>query len=110
MNRREKELLRPAINATAHHNGDAWWELKRQIWEGGYASYYPAAGDFDVPAERAIAALPDETKAALVAEWRAAIPARWDGSDPEILAGYARVIVEEVIERARLAAYRTVNW
>lgn len=110
MNRNEKWLLRPAINAVAHHNRNAWWELKRQIWEGGYQPYYPVAGDFDAPAERAIAALSDETKAALVAEWRAAIPARWDGSDSEILVGYARVIVEEVIERARLAAYRTVNW
>lgn len=110
MTRNEQRLLRAAIKAVAHHNGNAWWELKRQIWEGGYASYYPAAGDFDAPAEQAIAALPDETKAALVAEWRAAIPARWDGSDSEILASYARVIVEEVIARARLAAYRTVSW
>jgi hypothetical protein len=37
-------------------------------------------------------------------------PVRSDGSDSEILASYARVVVEEVIECARLAAYRTVNW
>ena len=110
MTRNEQRLLRVAIKGVAHHNRNAWWELKRQIWEGGYASYYPAVGDFDVPAERAVAALSDETKVALVAEWRAAVPARSDGSDSEILASYARVIVEEVIERARLAAYRTVNW
>lgn len=110
MTRNEQSLLRAAINTVAHHNRNAWWELKRQIWEGGYASYYPAAGDFDAPAERAIAALSDEAKAALVVEWRLAVPARSHGPDAEILASYARVIVEEIIERARLAAYRTVNW
>ncbi len=110
MTRNERRLLRDAINATAHHNRNAWWELKRQIWDGGYASYYPATGDFDAPAQRAITALPSDAKAALVAEWRSAVPARSDGSDSEILASYARVVVEEIIERARLAAYRTKNW
>ena len=110
MNRREKELLRTAISAVAHHNRNAWWELKRQIWEGGYAPYYPAAGDFDAPAARAVAGSPNETKTALIAEWRSAVPARASLSDADILAGYARVIVEEVVKRARLAAYRTENW
>lgn len=72
MNRREKDLLRTAINAVAHHDRNAWWELKRLIWEGGYASYYPAAGDFDAPARWAVAALPSDTKAAPVTEWRSA--------------------------------------
>lgn len=110
MNRNEKRLLRDAIKWVAHHNRHAWWELKRQIWEGGYAPYYPADGDFDRPAERAIATLPDDTKSTLIHEWRTAVPARAELSDAEILASYARMIVEEVVERARLAAYRTVNW
>ena len=109
MTRNEKLLLRSAINTVAHHNRNAWWELKRQIWEGGYASDYSMAGDFDRPAERAVAALPDSAKTALIHEWRADVPARAELSDAEILASYARVIVEEVVERARLAAYRTVN-
>ncbi len=110
MNRNEKRLLRDAINAVAHHNRNAWRELKRQIWEGGHASYYPMAGDFERPAERAVAALPDSDKAALIHEWRSDVPARVALPDDEILASYARVIAEEVVERARLAAYRTVNW
>lgn len=110
MTRNEKRLLRPAINATAHHNRNAWWELKRQIFEGGYQSYYPVQGDFDAPAERAIAALPPETKTALIAEWRGAVPARTQYTDAEILAAYARVVVEAVVERASVAAYKTENW
>ena len=76
MNRNEKRLLREAIKMVAHHNRNAWWELKRQIFEGGYQSYYPMQGDFDSAAERTIAKQSDETKVALIAEWRHAVPAR----------------------------------
>jgi hypothetical protein len=110
MNRNERLLLRPAINAVARRNRNAWWELKRQIFDGGYQSYYPAQGDFDAPAERAIAGLPTETKAALIAEWRGAMPARTPYTDAEILVAYARVVVEVVVERACAAAYKTENW
>lgn len=110
MNREEKRLLRDVIKAVAHHNRHAWWDLKRQIFDGGFQSDYPGEGEFDGPAERRIAKLPDETKAALIAEWQNAVPARTKLTDPEILAAYSRAIVEEVVERARLAAYRTQNW
>jgi hypothetical protein len=94
----------------AHHNRNAWWELKRQIYDGGYQPHYPAQDDFDGPAQRAIANLPDETKVALIAEWRSDVPARAGLTEPAILAAYARVIVEEVVERARAAAYKTESW
>lgn len=110
MNRNEKRLLRDAIRMVTHHNRNAWWELKRQIFEGGYQSCYPVQGDFDRAAERTIAKQSDETKAALIAEWRQAVPARAGLTDSKILAAYARVVVEEVVERARLAASRTVSW
>lgn len=110
MNRNERLLLRSAINAVARHNRNAWWELKRQIYEGGYEPYYPVQGDFDEPAERAVAGLPPETKAALIAQWRSAVPARDPCTDSEVLTAYARVVVEAVVERARAAAYKTENW
>lgn len=110
MTRTEKRMLREAIKAVAHHNRNAWWELKRQIFEGGFQSRYPVQGDFDRPAERAIAKLPEETKLELVAEWRNAVPGRAKLTDQEILATYSRAIVEEVVCRARVAAYRTENW
>lgn len=110
MNLNEKRILRTAIKAVAHHNSNAWWELKRQIFDGGFQSYYPMQGDFDGPAERVIAGQSGDVKEALINEWRKAKPSRADLSDSEILAAYARLIVEEVVERARIAAYRTENW
>lgn len=85
-------------------------ELKRQIFEGGFQRYYPVQSDFDFPAQRAVERLPDETKALLINEWKSASPPRAQHSDSKILEAYARIIVEEVVERARLAAYRTINW
>ncbi|MDH0350797.1 hypothetical protein [Aeromonas caviae] len=110
MNRVEKSLLRSAIKAVTHFNSSAWWELKRQIFEGGFQRYYPVQSDFDFPAQRAVERLPDETKALLINEWKSASPPRAQHSDSKILEAYARIIVEEVVERARLAAYRTINW
>ncbi|WP_143280613.1 hypothetical protein [Brachymonas denitrificans] len=110
MNRNEKRILRPIIKAVAHQNSNAWWELKRQIFDGGYQTYYPMQGDFDGPAQRVIAGQTQEVKEALINEWKTAIPSRADLSDSEILDAYVRMIVEEVVERARVAAYRTENW
>lgn len=110
MNSNEKRILRNAIKTVAQHNRNAWWELKRQIFESGYQTYYPVQFDFDQPAERVIAGQPDAVKEALVAEWKRAIPSRPELPDAEILACYARLIVTEVVERARVAAYKTENW
>jgi len=110
MNRNEKRILRNAIKAVAQHNPNAWWELKSQIFNHGYQFYYPVQGDFDRPAERVIACLSEAEKEELINEWRTAMPQRTDFSDSEILSKYARLIVEEVVERARAAAYRTINW
>lgn len=110
MNRAEKRILREAIRAVAQANSNAWWELKRQIYDGGFQSYYPVQGDFDHPAQRVIAAQSNEVKSSLLKEWRSARPARPQLSDSEILEAYGRLVVEEVVARARLAAYRTTNW
>lgn len=110
MNRNEKRILRTAIKVVAHHNSNAWWELKRQIFDAGYQHYYPMERDFDGPADRVISGQSVAIKEALINEWRMAKPPRADLSDSEILATYARLIVEEVVERARVAAYRTQNW
>lgn len=110
MNRNEKRILRTKINAVAHHDSNAWWELKRQIFDFGYQSYYPMQGDFDGPAEREIAGLSDAAKEYLIKEWKNAKPPRTDLSDSKILMTYAHLIVEEVVKRARVAAHRTENW
>lgn len=110
MNRNEKRILRSVIKAVAHHNSNAWWELKRQIFEGGYQSYYPMQDDFYGPAQRLILDKTQEVKKSLISEWKTALPSRAELSDSEILDAYARMVVEEVVSRARVAAYRTTNW
>jgi len=110
MTRNEKRILRSAIKAVAHHNSNVWWELKRQIFEGGYSPYYPAKDDLDGPAEEVVAGLPSDVKDSLLSEWRRARHGQAEWPDSEILDSYARMIVSEVVERARVAAYRTIHW
>lgn len=110
MTRNEKRILQGVIKAIANHNSNAWWELKRQIFDYGYQSYYPIQGEYDHPAQHRVNRLSVEKKIALIAEWQSVVPSRAELSDDAILAAYARLIVEEVINRARIAAYRTTNW
>lgn len=111
MTRNEKRLLGAAIKAVAHFDESEWYDLKREIFDFGYQPEYPTQGAFYDPADREMAKLPEETKAALVTEWRSHVPSYTAyTADAEILAAYSRVIVAEVVERARRAAYRTVTW
>ena len=106
----EKRILSTIIKAVRSQNKNAWWELKRQIFEGGYQPYYPAQGDFDVQAVQAISCLPSEVKDSLVAEWRRSNKGTTGISSEKILNFYQKMIVEEIVERARIAALRTYNW
>lgn len=110
MTKNEKRILRDAIKHVAHHNAYAWWDLKRQIFEGGFQSYYPVQGDFDEPAKRAIDRLSKEERQDLLAEWRKSAGRDSAFNEKQILETYARMIVEEVVARASVAAYRTIHW
>lgn len=108
MNSEQKRILRESITAVRLRNKWAWWELKRQIFDGGYQNWYPAQGDFQPEVERAVGSFSDATRRALVAEWRKS--RRSDDDEHVILAHYPALIMEEIVERARLAAYRTIHW
>jgi len=110
MTRVEKQILRASIKAVAHHNPHAWWELKRQIYDGGYQPYYPMQGDFQFDAERAVKLLTANSKEKLLEEWRKTNPGTSVTSFEDLVSHYAAVIIEEVVERANVAAYRTTNW
>ncbi|CAN5723017.1 hypothetical protein BH11PSE12_BH11PSE12_17290 [soil metagenome] len=111
MTRNEKRILRNAIKSVTHHNRIAWTELKLQIYHNGYQFDYPVRGDFDFPAEMAIMRMSAEDKQLLLNEWKNTNSEEsGEKPDSEIFNYYARVIVEEVVVRARAAAYRTVNW
>jgi len=110
MNRQEHALLRETINAAAHHHPNAWWALKWQIFDSGYQPFYPAQGDFISAANRAVNALPADRKQALVQTWNSRCPPRVALPEAQILERYAATIVEVIVERARVAASRTIHW
>lgn len=106
----EKKILRPAIRWVVQHDKDAWWQLKREIWDSGYQINYDAQGDFLEAATRAVERLPPEDKSKLLEEWKKENPQQGTYSDEGFIANYTLLILVEVIERARTAAYQTVNW
>jgi len=84
--------------------------LKRQIWDGGFQTYYPRQGEFDRAAARALKGLNFSEKQALVVEWRKSNPHQLDWTEEQIVLGYVPLVIEEVVTRATAAAYRTTNW
>ncbi len=106
----ERQILGPLIKGIVRYYKDSWGQLKREIWDLGHQSYYVAQGDFLAPIERAISRIPSETRTLLSSEWRAANPRRDDISDSNFVAVYTLFTLEELIRRAKVAAYRTCNW
>jgi len=47
---------------------------------------------------------------ALIREWRTRNPSRGEKEDKRILDFYAGMVIEEVVQRAKRAAYRTIHW
>ena len=92
MTRDEKRILRDAIRHVAHHNANAWWELKRQIFEGGFHLYYPVQSDFDFSARQAIDRLSPEERERLVAEWSKSHGKSSTLNNEQIWESYARMI------------------
>lgn len=84
--------------------------LKREVWDGGYQPFYPMQSNFEPRAERVIARLPEADKQALLLDWRKEHPCDAPTSDEVVLGICAAIVVEEIVRRANVAAYRTVNW
>lgn len=110
MTRHQLAILGAAIKGVAHHNEHAWERLKWEIFDCGNQSHYPAQSFFDSLAEKAVESLSSTDKKALVASWRRTHPHEQDRSDKEILGMFPDLIVQEIVSRARGAAYRTENW
>jgi hypothetical protein len=108
MNSEESRVLKDAIRAVRCHNRHAWWQLKREIFEHGFQSYYPAQTMFERPAQVVAEALNPLQITQLRRTWSSAQPVPADSS--QLVRHYAGVIVAEVVRRARVAAYRTENW
>lgn len=105
-----KKTLGRLTYVVVHHDKNLWWELKRQIFEFGYQSYYPRQGEFEFAARRALVNLFEADQSALIDQWRKNNPSHKDVPNADILLSYVSVIIEQVVERARSAAYQTKNW
>lgn len=109
VNRTERQVLAPIVKRVRGFNEHAWWELKRQTWDYGHQLYYPAQDEFLRPAEAALGRLDAASLAILAAQYASQHPGACASIDA-VRSHYAHVVVEEVVNRARVAAYRTVEW
>lgn len=109
MTKNEKRILRDLLKQVVTHSKASWQQLKREIFDLGYQSYYDAQGNFLLAAERRIKRLPSEVRGELIAEWNSARPGDLITAD-NFESAYTLLVLEEVIERARSAAYRTQDW
>jgi hypothetical protein len=108
MNRVERQLLRDTIRAVSRHNGHAWWQLKREIFDYGSQSFYPAQAMFDGSARLLLSRLPPASLRALRdASGRGELA---HSADSDLIERYVSVVVSEIVRRAEVAAYRTINW
>ena len=106
----QRRLLRSVFFSVAHHDGNLWWELKREIFDDGYQSQYHWALDFIQPAERALKMLSVTDRATLVAEWKKTNSDGIERTEEVIFEIYAAIVVEEVVRRAAIASNRTITW
>ncbi len=112
MTSRERALLAGPIRAVIAGHRDGWDSLKDQVVHGPKAAefpYYPAALDLVAAVKDAVQGLSVQEKKDLIAEWRS-VPRLVDrSSDDSILAGYAVVVLDQIVEKARTDATRTTH-
>lgn len=109
MNHAERSVLSPVLRRVREVHGHAWWELKRQIWDGGFQPYYPMQGEFELPAKRALERLDSQRTTLLQSQWRAKHPKETFSAEA-VVQHYVYIAIEELVKRATQAAYRTSNW
>jgi hypothetical protein len=112
MTKRERALLSGPIHRAIDRNRHAWDSLKFQTEHGPETTdfpYYPAALDFVEAAKEAVQALSAQEKQDLIAEWKR-VPRLVDrSSEDSILAGYAVVVLDQIVEKAKTEATRTTH-
>ena len=110
MNREEKKLLQATIKAVRARRRWVWDNLKREIWDMGYQEMYPSQLDFLPTIEAEVKRFSQELRNDLMSAWKSAKPSRDEINDANFESAYALLILEEIVERARVAAYRTMDW
>lgn len=109
MNKIERSVLGHVIKRTRLAHKNAWWELKRQILDFGFQSYYPAQDHFDAIAKKQLSRIATSDIFVLTEEWKKAHPELESELD-QVLEYYRNLIILELVRRAGIAAYRTEYW
>ena len=110
MNAIERSILREPLRKLLQQKKYAWGELKRQIFDFGFQDHYPRQDEFIGPAMRAIALLPKETREVLRAVHVGRFNSQKLPDDETLNSYYVAVMIDEIVRRAGIAAYRTENW
>jgi len=113
MTREELQILRKVINNVARNDKAMWQDLKTETESGpffGGFPYHPTAINMWAEASRQIALLPEDKKQQLISLWRIIRPHVRVSDDSAILERYSMCVVERIVERARIAQNRTVNY
>jgi len=107
----ERRILSPLARRLRLDCSGIWSDLKYQTQYGpefGEFPYYPAALEFQDPAQRAVAGLDQVEKRVLLAQWRSKSRHPYDFTDDDrILRQYGVILVDLIVNRARQAGART---
>ena len=110
MDKTEKRILKDLTTAVAHSSKHAWDQLKQEIYDHGHQTYYPAQSMFENAAKDSLKLLSDFEQRKLIQLWNNSSPKRDRLTKADIAERNTQMIIEQIVSRARSAAYRTVNW
>jgi len=110
MTNKELAILGNSIKKLIKSNRSAWIDLKKEIEDYGYQSYYCSQDYFKQAAIKEVFSLSKEAKEKLIKEWKRSYRLIKLNTDDEILNQYALIVIDKIVSRARAAGARTVNW
>ena len=109
----ERQILDPLAQKLRMAHPGVWSTVKHQSQFGPEDSdfpYYPAALDFQDPAQQMISGLDLREKSLLLKSWRSRPRLLHLEKDEEILRQYELVLLDLLLKRAKQAAARTGDW
>lgn len=103
----ERRIVGRVATSVRKSHPNAWWELKRQVWDGGLQSFYPAQQEFDSLIDHTLRSLSAAEITVLNDELSKGTATQ---AIDDWVTHYRHVVTEELVRRAVIAAYRTENW